>query len=87
MALKREEIERRKNLSEQRAGVVHEIHYAMALHGGYNNRWIADALKCSEPLVSMTIHGKRHSPRVLDFLRGIGVPEKYLFDPRKRETA
>ena len=33
-------------------------------------------------LVSATVRGKKHSPRVLDALRDSGVPEQYLFDPR-----
>ena len=37
--------------------------------------------------VSATILGKNHSPRVLDALRAAGVPEKYLFDPRRMERA
>ena len=32
--------------------------------------------------VLKVINGNGHSPRVLDALREIGVPEKYLFDPR-----
>jgi predicted transcriptional regulator len=87
MALTRKEIERRRLLGRERAKVVHEIVYEMRRHGGYYNAQIADILKCSNPLVSLTIHGKRHSPRVLCFLREIGVPEEYLFDPRKREAA
>ncbi|WP_418169299.1 hypothetical protein [Akkermansia sp.] len=33
-------------------------------------------------LVSATVRGKKHSPRVLDALRREGVPDWYLFDPR-----
>lgn len=33
-------------------------------------------------LVSATVRGKRHSPKVLDALRREGVPEQYLFDPQ-----
>ena len=32
--------------------------------------------------VSATVLGKRHSPKVLDALKAMGVPEAYLFDPR-----
>ncbi|AAS95622.1 helix-turn-helix domain-containing protein [Nitratidesulfovibrio vulgaris] len=35
--------------------------------------------------VSKTISGMTHSPRVLQALREIGVPEKYLCDPAKFE--
>lgn len=32
--------------------------------------------------VSATVLGKRHSPKVLDALKEMGVPAAYLFDPR-----
>ncbi len=35
-------------------------------------------------LVSATVRGKRHSPKVLDALRREGVPEQYLFDPQSK---
>ena len=37
-------------------------------------------------LVSATVRGKRHSPKVLDALRREGVPEQYLFDPQSNLT-
>jgi hypothetical protein len=33
--------------------------------------------------VSALIRGDGHSPVVLDGLRGIGISEKYLYDPRQ----
>ncbi len=33
--------------------------------------------------VFATISGTKHSPTVLEALRELGVPEKYLFDPAK----
>lgn len=36
----------------------------------------------SPETVSATIRGKKHSPKVLDALKAIGVPKEYLFDPR-----
>lgn len=38
-------------------------------------------------LVSATVLGKKHSPRVLDALRDNGIPERYLFDPRAQERS
>lgn len=35
--------------------------------------------------VAKTVSGMIHSERVLEALREIGVPEKYLFDPRRVE--
>lgn len=36
--------------------------------------------------VSATMNGYRHSPRVLNALRTLGVPERLLFDPRRTEN-
>lgn len=48
---------------------------------------VARMAKVSRTIVSGTVHGYRHSPAVLDALRSIGVPEKYLHDPRKEVAA
>lgn len=37
--------------------------------------------------VSATLNGHRHSPQVLQALRALGIPEKYLFDPRHSSNA
>ena len=37
--------------------------------------------------VSATMNGYRHSPRVLDALRTLGIPERLLFDRRRTERA
>lgn len=37
--------------------------------------------------VSATMNGYRHSPRVLNALRTLGVPERLLFDPRRDKVA
>lgn len=52
---------------------------------GYSRRAVAEKLGITPQAVSSTVYGKNHSPRVLDFLRSTGVPEKYLFDPRRAE--
>ena len=54
---------------------------------GMSASTIAHGLGITSQAVSQTINGKRHSPRVLDALRAAGVPEKYLFDPRRMERA
>lgn len=43
---------------------------------------LARRLDVTPALVSATILGKRHSPKVLDALIVLGVPRQYLFDPR-----
>lgn len=40
----------------------------------------------SRQSVSQTLNGAIHSQKVLNALRGIGVPESLLFDPRKDIT-
>lgn len=74
--------EQRRKLGAQRAEVRHLIAYEMRLRG-HTGRSLGRALRCSDVLVSKTIAGNIHSPRVLDALREMGVPEKLLFDPRR----
>lgn len=44
---------------------------------------LAGELGVSRQLVTATIRGERHSPLVLEKLRGSGVPERYLYDPSR----
>ncbi len=69
-------------LGKKRAAVLHLIRYEMKLRL-YNQRRVARELGLSEAMVSKTVNGIKHSPRVLNKLRAIGVPEEYLFDPRR----
>lgn len=41
----------------------------------------------SKQSVSRTMNGFCHSPRVLDALRSLGIPERFLFDPRRATKA
>lgn len=50
---------------------------------GMSASTVAFTLGITPQAVSQTINGKRHSAKVLDALRNVGVPEKYLFDPRR----
>ncbi len=43
---------------------------------------LARRLGVTPAIVSATVMGKRHSPKVLDALVVLGVPREYLFDPR-----
>lgn len=43
---------------------------------------LARRIGVSGAVVCATIRGRKHSPRVLDALRELGVPEKYICDPR-----
>jgi len=83
MALTRKEIARRKALGAHRAEVAHLIKYEMKKRAGHDGRSLAKVLGCSGQIVSATILGKKHSPTVLDGLKGLGVPEWYLYDPRE----
>ncbi len=55
---------------------------AVLVEHGLSMAELARRIGVSAEAVSATVRGKRHSPRVLDALRAVGVPEKYLFDPR-----
>lgn len=72
----------RKHLGELRCFWSMRIYEALR-RNGRSAAVIAYELGISRAAVSATILGKRHSPRILDALRDAGVPEKYLFDPRK----
>ena len=49
---------------------------------GLSMQDVARRIGVSGEAVTATIRGRIHSPRVLDELRALGVPEQYLFDPR-----
>lgn len=49
---------------------------------GRNFADVATAAGVSVQSVSATMNGFRHSPRVLEALRTMGIPEELLFDPR-----
>ena len=48
---------------------------------------VAEEAGVTPQTVSATMNGFRHSPRVLDALRSFGIPERFLFDPRRAENA
>lgn len=48
---------------------------------------VAEMAGVTPQTVSATMNGFRHSPRVLDALRLLGIPERLLFDPRRTESA
>lgn len=75
-----------KSFGDARANVRWSIREE-AERRGYKMADIARMAKVSETLVHYTLYGYRHSPAVLDALRSIGVPEKYLHDPRKEVAA
>ena len=82
MALTRKEIARRRELGAARAAIRNIIGAEMMIRG-YNGSRLARDLGCCNALVSFVLTGKKHSPLVLDGLRRIGVPDKYLYDPRR----
>lgn len=51
-------------------------------NAGVNMKEIACLAQVTPQAVSSTINGHIHSSKVLSALRKIGVPERYLFDPR-----
>ncbi len=71
-------------LGEQRCFYSMRIYEALR-RNGRSAAVIAYELGISRVSVSATIRGLNHSERVLSALRSAGVPEKYLFDPRRVE--
>ena len=57
--------------------------YETLKRNGMSATTIAHDLGISRQAVSRVISGGGHSERVLNALRSIGVPEKYIFDPRR----
>lgn len=66
----------------KRASVKRFIQKALD-DAGLTQRSLAERIGLSPTAVNNTINGLSHSPRVLEALRQAGVPEKYLFDPRR----
>lgn len=54
---------------------------------GKNFADVARAADVSVQSVSATLNGFRHSPKVLEALRTMGIPENLLFDPRREQKA
>jgi transcriptional regulator with XRE-family HTH domain len=72
----------KRMLGRQRAEVAHIIQYEIVKRG-VTQKLIAESLGCTRANVSSVVLGKSHSPRVLDALLSIGIPEELLFDPRR----
>lgn len=76
----------RAELGARRCGVAMRI-YEVLRRKGRTAGVVADELGISESAVCATVRGRNHSFRVLDALRDAGVPERYLYDPRRIEPA
>ena len=73
-----------KEIGYKRGQCRHRILEALDKNG-HNLSSIARLIGCSQANVSRVVNGKGHSKVVLAKLREMGVPEKYLFDPHKKE--
>ncbi len=69
----------------QRFQCRHAIRAAL-LKRGLSMSQLARLIGVSAEAVSSTVLGKKHCPQVLDALKHVGVPERYLFDPRQDDT-
>lgn len=72
----------RRRLGAKRSQVAHLLHYEMGMRG-HTDSSLGRKLGCTPQNVRKTRIGENHSTLVLDALRELGVPEKYLFDPRQ----
>ena len=70
-----------KPFSQGRAEVKREIQRLLD-NEGKNLVDVAKIAGVTKQTVSATLNGYRHSFRVLDALRSLGIPESLLFDPR-----
>ena len=69
--------------------IRHELLFrlrAVLVERGLSMSELGRRIGVTAELVSATVRGKRHSPKVLDALRREGVPEQYLFDPQSNLT-
>ena len=73
----------RAECGAQRRGYRAVIRAHLLMHHQLTLSGLAERIGVSVESVSGTIRGKMHSPKVLNALRVRGVPEHYLFDPRK----
>lgn len=74
--------EQRRQLGIKRSNVAYIIRYEMSIRG-WTGESLGKMLGCSRKNISNLLRGIHHSPKVLDALREIGVPEELLFDPRR----
>lgn len=70
---------------ERRCFYSFRIHEALA-RAGTSATGLAKELGISQQAVSSVLMGKSHSERILNAFRELGVPEKFLFDPRREKT-
>jgi transcriptional regulator with XRE-family HTH domain len=70
---------------ERRCFYSFRIHEALA-RAGTSATGLARELGVSQQAVSSVLMGKSHSERILNAFRKLGVPEKFLFDPRREKV-
>lgn len=75
-------LEQRQLLGARRGRMRFRIREALDLNNT-SAKQVAKSLGISHQAVLRTIQGHCHSERVLNALRAAGVPERYLFDPRR----
>ena len=68
-------------LGARRAATKHLLVHEMRLRG-HTSTSLARALGVTHQSIYKTVSGLMHSPRVLDALRELGVPQELLHDPR-----
>lgn len=66
---------------ERRCFYSFRIHEALA-RAGLSAAGLAREIGVTKGAVSNVLAGRSHSPYILEALRNVGVPEKYLCDPR-----
>lgn len=77
----------RARLGAKRCQYRRRIQEIMDGRGISSMRGLAREIGISDVAVYRTLAGNLHSPKVLDKLREMGVPEQYLCDPRRSGNA
>lgn len=74
-------------MTRRECGVArHKMRFRIREHldrKGLSLAEVARRVGVTAEAVGRTVHGYNHSPKVLNALRELGVPEKYLYDPRR----
>lgn len=78
---------KRAELGARRCAQRWCIRQEMERNGLSTIRSLAQYVGVSTEIVSKTLLGEKHSPKVLDALRNLGIAENLLFDPRQHQTA
>lgn len=75
-------------MTSRECGVArHKMRFRIREHldrKGLSLAEVARRVGVTAEAIGRTVNGYNHSPKILNELRELGVPEKYLYDPRRQ---